>query len=78
MANFPSKKIIKLDNDNYLNEWDDGLKEWYFCHQRHRLDGPAIEFPINNNLKEWWYYDKKIDCHSQEEFEKWIKLKAFW
>lgn len=42
----------------------------------HREDGPAIERP--NGECEWFYLDQKIDCSSQEEFEKWLELKTFW
>ena len=42
----------------------------------HRLDGPAIKY--NDGEKEWYYEDNFIDCNSQEEFERYIKLKLFW
>jgi len=51
----------------------------------HREDGPAFVWTINKNYKlfwqsrcEWWYLGKEISVSSQEEFEKWIRLKAFW
>jgi hypothetical protein len=59
---------------------------WYFLsnekigeerHQfLHRIDGPAIDEPYGR--KEWYYEGTKINCASQEEFERWIKLKVFW
>ncbi|HEX4373634.1 MAG TPA: hypothetical protein VHZ50_10060 [Puia sp.] len=53
-----------------------GYKEWSLNGKRHRLDGPAIEFIDGNK---WWYYHgKNINCNSQQEFEKIIKLKEFW
>jgi hypothetical protein len=42
----------------------------------HREDGPAIERKTGE--KEWWYHGERINCSSQEEFEKWLRLKAFW
>lgn len=42
----------------------------------HRADGPALTDLEGN--KSWWFEDKRIDCHSQEEFQKLIKLKVFW
>lgn len=42
----------------------------------HRLDGPAIIWP--EGTKAWMYMGKKINVSSQEEFEHWLKLKAFW
>ena len=57
-------------------EYYDGDKEWWQNGKLHRLDGPAIE---NSNGEKYWYYeDQKIDCNSQEEFERYIKLKLFW
>jgi hypothetical protein len=68
-----------------------GTKEWYLDGKRHREDGPAIEY---RGVKEWyingerhredrlsrdWYYNGEyIDCSTQEEFEKLIKLRMFW
>lgn len=43
--------------------------------QRHRLAGPAL---IQGSKKEWWVEGQQILCHSQEEFEQYLKLKAFW
>lgn len=51
-----------------------GLKTWWFEGQRHRIDGPAVDY---FNFKEWYYHGKKIECSTQEQFEKMIKLKAF-
>jgi len=56
-------------------EWADGSKYWYLNNQRHREDGPAID---QRNKKEWWLYGEKLEISSQEEFEQYMKLKAFW
>jgi len=40
------------------------------------LDGPAIEY--SDGTKEWWYQGKFINCSSQEEFEKLLKVKFLW
>jgi len=53
-----------------------GYKSWYLHDQLHRLDGPAIE--CVDGPKYWYYYGKHIDCDSQEEFERLIKLKYLW
>lgn len=53
-----------------------GNKLWYLNGKLHREDGPAIEFA--NGYKEWYFNSNHIKCSSQEEFEKLIKLKAFW
>jgi len=57
-------------------EYTDGTKSWYLYDKPHRLDGPAYE-GLNGD-KEWWYHGKWIDCDSQEEFERLIKLKVLW
>ena len=56
-------------------EYTSGDKEWYIHDQLHRLDGPAIEFA--NGVKEWYFNDEYIDCNTNEEFLRMIKLKAF-
>ncbi len=48
-------------------------KKYYY----HRIDGPAVIFK-KTDCKLWFYNGKIIQCLSQEEFERIIKLKAFW
>jgi hypothetical protein len=57
-------------------EWDNGDRSWHLNSQRHREDGPAIERA--NGSKSWYFRDKRIDCETNEEFLKLMKLKAFW
>ena len=54
----------------------DGDKYWYLDNKRYRTDGPAIEFADGDKV--WYLDDKQIDCKSQEEFERLLRLKAFW
>jgi hypothetical protein len=42
----------------------------------HRLDGPAVEYSDRPN--EWWYEGQYVPCLSQSEFERYLKLRAFW
>ena len=42
----------------------------------HREDGPAIENKDGSRF--WWYEGEYVECSSQQEFEKMLKLKAFW
>ncbi len=51
-------------------------KQWIINDKLHREDGPAIEFISGD--KEYWYYGQYIDCKTDEEFQRLIKLKAFW
>ena len=52
------------------------VKEWWIKGNQHRLDGPAMEFV--DGPKYWYYHGKQINCNSQQEFEKIIKLRLFW
>jgi hypothetical protein len=56
--------------------YPDGEQSWYINGKLHREDGPAMMF--NNDRSYWYYHGNEIDCSSQEEFERLLKLKAFW
>ena len=43
---------------------------------RHRIDGPAAEY--NDGNKYDWYYGKYIEVSTDEEYFRYLKLKAFW
>jgi hypothetical protein len=61
-------------------EWYNGDKGWYLYGKVHRKDGPAME--CVNGDKQWWYHGENLtdtmNCHSQQMFERLIKLKVFW
>jgi len=57
-------------------EYADGSKIWYFNDQRHRSDGPAVEYA--NGKKYWYYHGEYINCFSQKEFKRLLKLKILW
>jgi hypothetical protein len=42
----------------------------------HRIDGPAIE--RDDGTKEWRYHGQQVNVNSQEEFERWLRLRSFW
>ena len=54
-----------------------GSAEWYRNGKLHRLDGPALD---RTNMGEtyWFYHGELIECETQEEFERYLRLKAFW
>jgi hypothetical protein len=58
-----------------IQYWN-GHKEWYINGERHREDGPAIE--ATNGGKAWYLNGEKIPCTTQEQFERLMRLKAFW
>lgn len=47
-----------------------------YTYRSHRLDGPAVESTDGRN--KWYYHGEEVKVNSQEEFEKYLKLKAFW
>jgi len=63
-------------DDGPAIEWVNGAKFWYQHNLLHREDGHAVEHV--NGDKEWWFSGKRLHINSQEEFERYMKLKAFW
>ena len=48
--------------------------------QYHREDGPALEY---SNGGKWWYYNGELIGTSwygftQEDFERYLKIKEYW
>lgn len=56
--------------------YPDGYRSWYQNGELHRLDGPAVE-STDGEGDEWFIEDRQVDCKTQEEFDRLIKLKAF-
>lgn len=53
-----------------------GLESWWYKGRlRHRLDGPALI--LADGYKEWYFMGMKIECSSQKEFERYLKLLVF-
>ncbi len=74
-----SKEFYKAGSyrgDYTWAKWSDGGEAYCDGQKRHRLDGPAWISAYGD--KEWWYHDQRIECSTQEEFEKLIKLRHFW
>ena len=53
-----------------------GFKSWWYEGKLHREDGPAVIWA--GDSYQWWYHGKNIHCNSQVEFERLLRLKAFW
>jgi hypothetical protein len=51
-------------------------KLWYQNGKLHRLDGPAIEY--SDGDRSWYYEGQRVECYTQEQFDRWVKLKLFW
>jgi len=66
--NMSYHKLVSIDRVEYFLN---GLS--------HRVDGPAvIYFSFATKANEWWVNGQKLDCKSNKEFFKLLKLKAFW
>ena len=65
--------------DGHAIEGVDGYKSWYINGKRHREDGPAIEYDNGpGEWKEWWVNGERLPCTTQVQFERLMRLKAFW
>jgi hypothetical protein len=69
-------KLTKLSNGGKLIEEDFGNKSWFLNDRYHREDGPAIE--DSDGSKEWWVNGERLPCTTQKQFERLMRLKAFW
>jgi hypothetical protein len=68
-------------------EYPNGDASWYQNDCHHREDGPAIEHyyigvTSDSQRREtpllcWYWHGTPINVNSQEEFERWKRLKAF-
>jgi hypothetical protein len=74
-----SHKQYLKDYGNYsrngIYKLDDGSLRSFKNDLMHKIDGPAY---VDRGSKLWYYEGKLISCSSQEEFERLLKLKAFW
>lgn len=66
--------------DGPAHESANGSKFWYQNGKLHRLDGPAIERldDMDKESRSWYFEGRFITNVSQEEFERYLKLKSFW
>ncbi len=69
-------KYLWKNGEIIFIEYIDGYQSWWLNDKRHREDGPALI--LENGSKEWWYKGSRIECSSQKEFERMLRLKAFW
>jgi len=56
------------------------IREYYDEEGRfHRLDGPAIDDDDpKSEIHYYYFHGEEIKVSSQKEFEKYLKMKAFW
>jgi len=79
---YPNGDIYYYDEDNkYHNEVGPAVEShngsiFYYIHGKcHRLDGPAVEYC--DGSKGWFFNGKFIPVKNQEDFERYLNLKAF-
>jgi hypothetical protein len=72
-AYFVNNKLHREDGPAV--EYARGDKFWYINGKLHREDGPAMEY---DGHKYWYINGIQILCTTQEEFERLMRLKAFW
>lgn len=53
-----------------------GSYKYYYEGKLHRMDGPAIFF-IGMRKEYWYFHGQQAFVDTQEEFERWLKLKSF-
>jgi hypothetical protein len=58
-------------------EYADGDRSWLQYGIFHREDGPAMEYFTQNHIR-WLWRGKYLPVSNQEEFERLVKMKAFW
>jgi len=57
-------------------EWNNGDESWYQYGVLHREDGPAWIW--EGNEPKWWYKGKSIPVNNLQDFQSYIRNKAFW
>jgi hypothetical protein len=68
----------KYHRDNDLPAYisSSGTKYWYQHGKLHRTTGPAVIY--SNGIQYWYLNYKRLDCKTQAEFERLMRLKAFF
>jgi hypothetical protein len=67
--------LHRIGGPALIDDW--GHTDWYEHGNLHRLDGPAC-ISRDGEMLLWYVNDKNVKCKTQEEFERLMKLKAFW
>jgi hypothetical protein len=65
-------KMFKIAGSKDIN-----YKEYYLNGKLHRECGPACEY-LNGDVAGWYLNDEQIECKSQQEFERLLRLRVFW
>ena len=79
MPNHPALAILScMTSSDPHTQLKDFNGIWYYDTEGrfHRVDGPAVEYL--DGTKIWFYHGKYIHVANQIEYERYLKLKAFW
>ena len=74
------KHICDSENDHigmHSYYFNNGVEHHYVDSHYHRLTGPAYVHPFLN-IKRWYIDGENVTVSSQEEFDRFLQLKAFW
>ena len=71
-----SYKIIENNIEYEIFEFSSDTKVWMMKNKIHRELGEAVQYRHGHCI--WYWYGERLPCRSQEEFEQFKKLKAFW
>lgn len=78
---FEKIRSLRLQRDRRYNgkRYFEDRAIWFKNGKQHRTNGPAVVYVdgFYAGQKEWWINGNKIECSSQKEFKKLMKLKAF-
>jgi hypothetical protein len=69
-------RYIDIDGSELEVEMSPSTYLYYKNNVLHRLDGAA--YIGYDGIKHWYYEGKHINCSSQEEFSRILKLKLYW
>jgi len=70
---------LKHREDGPAEEYYDGGKMYYINGNLHREDGPAAEWTEGDKLNQIWVLHGQIlECDTQQEFERMMKLRTLW
>lgn len=72
------EQIVIEDGLEYKVTQTEDWSAWTYGGKLHRIKGPAVIGIAQPQKKAWWYLGTRVECQSQEEFEKRIKLMMFW
>ncbi len=73
----PHKELLSTGSVT-LHLTASGRSCFYLNGKRHREDGPAISCLNNPHLNQWWYNGYQISVNNIKDFNRIVKLKAFW